>query len=207
MKYHIMPASYMFTKRIALVVALITVVPAIAFANPFIVDQSYSGANCGEGCAAVNIGNPVSHVQTFTPTFNAMDAVEVWVAAMTENSDTTTLRASVLSGGTVLGYSDVGVPDPPIYDRVPVHFDFLTPIALVPGNLYSLSIDVIGGELYGLGIAYGGDGYPWGRFNDYDVDLFFSEGLHPQNVPEPSLMVLLGISVMSIVGLRRWWRE
>ena len=26
-------------------------------------------------------------------------------------------------------------------------------------------------------------------------------------VPEPSLMVLLGISMMSIVGLRRWWKE
>ena len=27
------------------------------------------------------------------------------------------------------------------------------------------------------------------------------------SVPEPSLMVLLGISVMSLAGLRRWWRE
>lgn len=26
-------------------------------------------------------------------------------------------------------------------------------------------------------------------------------------VPEPSLMVLLGISVMSLVGLRRWWKD
>jgi hypothetical protein len=26
-------------------------------------------------------------------------------------------------------------------------------------------------------------------------------------VPEPSLMVLLGISVMSLAGLRRWWKE
>jgi hypothetical protein len=29
----------------------------------------------------------------------------------------------------------------------------------------------------------------------------------PVAVPEPSLMVLLGISVMSLVGLRRWWKE
>jgi len=26
-------------------------------------------------------------------------------------------------------------------------------------------------------------------------------------VPEPSLMVLLGISMMSVAGLRRWWKE
>ena len=29
----------------------------------------------------------------------------------------------------------------------------------------------------------------------------------PLPVPEPSLMVLLGISVMSLVGLKRWWKE
>jgi hypothetical protein len=27
------------------------------------------------------------------------------------------------------------------------------------------------------------------------------------SVPEPSLIVLLGISMMSVAGLRRWWRE
>jgi hypothetical protein len=27
------------------------------------------------------------------------------------------------------------------------------------------------------------------------------------SVPEHSLMVLLGISMMSVAGLRRWWKE
>jgi hypothetical protein len=27
------------------------------------------------------------------------------------------------------------------------------------------------------------------------------------STPEPSLMILLGIAVMSLVGLRRWWKE
>jgi len=27
------------------------------------------------------------------------------------------------------------------------------------------------------------------------------------NVPEPSLMILLGISVLSLAGLKRWWKE
>jgi len=26
-------------------------------------------------------------------------------------------------------------------------------------------------------------------------------------VPEPSIMVLLGISMMSLAGLRRWWKD
>ncbi len=29
----------------------------------------------------------------------------------------------------------------------------------------------------------------------------------PTSIPEPSIMVLLGISILSLTGLRRWWKE
>jgi hypothetical protein len=29
----------------------------------------------------------------------------------------------------------------------------------------------------------------------------------PNPVPEPSIMILLGISIASVVGLRKWWKE
>lgn len=33
------------------------------------------------------------------------------------------------------------------------------------------------------------------------------DNISVNTVPEPSLMVLLGISMMSLVGLRRWWKD
>ncbi len=36
---------------------------------------------------------------------------------------------------------------------------------------------------------------------------FYALAVRPASVPEPSLMVLLGISVLSLAGLKRWWKE
>ena len=52
----------------------------------------------------------------------------------------------------------------------------------------------------------------------FGEDSFSTPGTYPNissgnpgtltvSTPEPSLMVLLGISIMSVAGLRKWWRE
>jgi hypothetical protein len=67
------------------------------------------------------------------------------------------------------------------------------------------------GDLKYAWIFYFGSGAEgWYATDQKDRNLLawpVREGERLVPVPEPSLMVLLGISVISLVGLRRWWKE
>jgi len=64
--------------------------------------------------------------------------------------------------------------------------------------------------------SYSSDCAWYFNFNDgnqtwgYKIYYFYAWAVRPGNVstvPEPGILILLGISIMSVAGLRRWWRE
>ena len=56
-----------------------------------------------------------------------------------------------------------------------------------------------------LGPPDGNPTYVGDQFSSITVGFGLTQPINP--VPEPSLMVLLGISMASIAGLKRWWKE
>ena len=79
----------------------------------------------------------------------------------------------------------------------------------------SLVIDELAGldflDFYGASVANGGAvTFSYG-LRDNDTNQPFLLAQRPNEfatqVPEPGILILLGISMMSVAGLRRWWKE
>lgn len=91
-------------------------------------------------------------------------------------------------------------------------WQFEASVTLQPNTVYYFLTDTLAHTLVAVNQAYLG-GMIYRTFSDGDMyvpnansDAAFSLNTATA-VPEPSIMILLGISMMSIAGLRRWWRS
>lgn len=171
--------------------ALVACFVCHATAHPFQVDQ----ASEGPPASGFGISPGDAFGQEFTPTASALDVVEFGGGPHDPNS--LNLRVNIRAGaldGAILGTSQVAIVQaaPPM---LPVfHFDFASPVGLVPGNLYVLEpILEPGSATVGLPFLEPGP-YAGGRAIIHgsvrsDIDMVFRTGL---SVPEPATALLLG---------------
>lgn len=110
--------------------------------------------------------------------------------------------------GTNPGQYDVlDINDNAVFNGGTINFDFINSFTPLAGNYWDfLFADAITGwNTLNFTVDGLGSGLSW----EID-DITGGERLlitQAQAVPEPSLMVLLGISVLSLAGLRRCWKE
>ena len=150
--------------------------------------------------------------QSFTPTLTGLNFVELRMGDLESNGLGGVFNVLIRSGGNtagpVLGTSqDVTMPDSfghtLSFGGLPIRFDFLAPVPLVPGNLYAIQLSKVSGDLFTL---YGRqtDDYADGTSILFGVaisfqDFYFREGLV---VPEPSSFVLAALGLIGLVVLR-----
>ena len=186
-----------------------------------VVDQQNT---VGDGTLGDQVSNGKSLGQSFTPTLPSLNAVDL-VIQSSNVSDT--LQLSLLQGsgfgGTVLGTSGPLVLLQNFQTTTTLEFTFATPIALVPGNIYTYQLTETAFTPY-ANIDFGfypdvsfSNPYAGGQFFNPDgstfaeADWVFAEGLTaagvsaPGGVPEPSTWALLGLGVagLGVVTLRR----
>jgi hypothetical protein len=140
-------------------------------------------------------GNPNSYIysttlfQTFTPTLDAIETVEVTLGALPEfGFGNPTVRLYLFEGkgavGELLAFT---APQEVVGTEMKTyHFDFASSVALTPGNTYTLGIicdspdpvkwAVTVGNQYGGGSLVNGAGAEGNPPNFFDLD--FIEGLH-----------------------------
>ena len=179
---------------------------ACAAAHPFVVDQ----ASEGPPTSGFGISPGDAFGQEFTPTASALDVVEFGGGPHDPNS--IGLRVNIRAGaldGPILGTSQLAIVQgaPPM---LPVfHFDFASPVPLVPGNLYVLQpILEPGSATVGLPFLEPGP-YAGGRAIIHgtvrsDIDMIFRTGL---TVPEPAAAGLLMGGLASLLAATRWTRS
>ncbi|MDZ4847904.1 MAG: PEP-CTERM sorting domain-containing protein [Pirellulaceae bacterium] len=159
-----------------------------------VIDQQNVGTTIG--VTLVTVG------QSFTPTLPKIDAAEFSIQTFGQISS---VRLDVLEGngfnGAVLGSSspvNVFGTEPSFF-----HFDLNSPVALVPGNPYTLRLQSLDTtffvhastiDSYAGGTRYGASGLVEAG------DLTFTEGVHA--IPEPSSIALCA-SVLGITSLVR----
>jgi hypothetical protein len=111
-----------------------------------------------------------------------------------------------------------------VYDLYASTFQITTPAGPpLPAGTYYLTLGepfVQGNVTSAYGYTYlnwestHGSGYPQARVYSGTTGLYYtidSESFQiygtPATVPEPSIMAFLGICVISLVGLKRWWKD
>jgi hypothetical protein len=143
---------------------------------------------------SIQVFSPIG--QSFTPTLTSLDFFDVFTQDFVRNNGIgATLEIEIFSGvlQTLLGTSrSTTLPDD---YNAPTHFTFSTPIALVPGNLYSAQVIVLSGDNWALGSS-GSQSYSGGDeillgVPVTDNDLWFREGI-TVTAPESSTLLLLG---------------
>jgi len=147
--------------------------------------------------------------QSFTPTFSSISFATFSLHLFTVGSST--VQVNLLSGD---GYSGTLLASTPTQTLTnngfqQIEFDFASPVALTPGNVYTLQIAVISGSFMD---EADGDGNPYAGGQAYfsngtaftGHDLVFSEGTNPASVPEPTTLSMLGLAGLAMVGLRRF---
>jgi hypothetical protein len=172
-------------------------------AHPFQIDQGSDGSPFGGFGIDATTGNTIG--QEFTPTFNALDVVEIGLGPRDPNSFglKVNIRAGSLAGpivGTSLQAVVQGAPPaPPVF-----HFDFASPVPLVPGNLYVIQ-PILVQPTAPVGFSFldpppyaGGRAIIHGVIRD-DVDMIFRTGL---TVPEPSALMLCAIGAALLLRRR-----
>lgn len=187
---------------VATVAALTAVATTNVSAHPFRVDQASEGLPFGGYGIDATTGNTIG--QEFTPTFSALDVVEIGLGP--RDPSNFHLRVNIRAGsldGPVVGTSLPAIVQgaPP---TIPVfHFDFASRVPLVPGNLYVIQpiLDLPSGP---VGFPFldpapyaGGRPFIHTQFRD-DIDMIFRTGL---TVPEPATASLF--ATCAIVLLRR----
>lgn len=173
--------------------------PVTVMAHPFTIDQSNDETN-GFGTVPNTIHSLLFYSpegQSFTPTTNSLSVVELRTKDFAANDSLgATLKVNIRQGtmsGPIIGTSlTVTLPDSfGITDLLGsiTHFDFSTPVPLVPGNVYVLEVVFLSTDNWGLlsngnappfygGVtAYaGGQGFIQGVNPAPEFDLYFREG-------------------------------
>lgn len=195
--------------RIATALCACLLLPTIAAAHPFTIDQMQP--NLGSGPVFI-LSNDTG--QTFTPTLDSLEVVELWLMdTQPFDGATDTLSVGIFGmDGTLLGASaPQNFAD--VYGGGTVkltHFDF-APITLVPGMKYVIGFDVsttaafpsLAALGYELGTYTGGGIWRWStQFESQTADLVFTEGPAGPHVPEPAAMLMFGVALLGYAGRR-----
>jgi hypothetical protein len=142
--------------------------------------------------------------QTFRPSLNALDFVQVQGGILPDNSTTRSrvlLRAGGESGPLIAASSPLSIDDGAVLTRT---YLFETPVALNPGDLYYFGMDLLETDSPDtrmvVSIIDHGDPYPGGDLVvnglvNPGMDLWFREGLM---IPEPSPGHLLALGALAL---------
>jgi hypothetical protein len=178
--------------------ALVACFVGHAAAQSFLIDQ----ASEGPPSTGFGISPGDAFGQEFTPTASALDVVEIGLGPHDPNA--IGLRVNIRAGaldGAILGTSQLAVVQGAPPTLAVFHFDFASPVPLVPGNLYVLQpILEPGSATVGLpfldpGPYAGGRAIIHGAVRS-DLDLVFRTGL---TVPEPAAAGLLMGGLASVL--------
>ncbi len=146
----------------------------------------------------------ISVGQSFTPLLDSVGFVRLALIGATHGDTTNglfyvTMRSGSISG-PILGTSSVVTLDPSF--TALTSFDFPNPVAVTPGTTYFFDLTIQSGNRWAiLWDRYnypGGVGYASGVANSLN-DLWFREGII---VPEPGVVVLLGLGLLGYVVRR-----
>jgi hypothetical protein len=213
----------------AMCIAVALIGAIVGSARGDIIDQSYVPVTGQEFNTSFSGNLPMG--QEFTPTLNAVQFVKLYLQdAGSDIGPGTSFEVNIRSGtitGTILGTSSVvAVPDNlnlgigNLANFTVTRFDFTTPVALTPGQVYVIDIVqlppiVVGNSNFeAAGGPLNSSTYPGGRaiVNGAampNFDFAFQEGI-PTAVPEPASIVLCGIGLAGLgvrakrrVGARR----
>jgi len=166
----------------------------------FTVDQSNEPAS--GAFFSIPLNSPIG--QEFTPSQDSLDVVEMLTATpfpVPNVSLLVNIRQGSI-GGPVLGTSfTVFMPDN-FVGMTETEFDFPSSVALVPGLLYVMQIQLSSGVNWG--VFGGGPTYTGGRAiisgePQSQTDLWFREG---PAVPEPSSLLLVFVGLAAFGGLK-----
>lgn len=189
--------------------------PTVAAAHPYVIDQAHPYLGGGTGTVFI-LSNDIG--QTFTPTLNSLNVVELWLMDTGPFDGATETLAVNIYGldGTVLGSSGPQI-FPDLYGGgVPVltHFD-LAPVTLVPGTKYVIGFNVsttgafvtLGAAGYDPGTYVGGGFWRWSTIAESQTaDISFLEG-PAARVPEPASMMMFAVGLLGYVGRRHFARH
>lgn len=171
-----------------------------AHSAPITVDQ--------ENVAPTNSSGPggLTNGQSFTPTLTAIDAAEFLLRS---DGASSTLHLEVRQGqgltGTLLGSSGQVTIGGALSE---VHFDLLSTVSLLPGNLYTLVLaldsgDSFAGDMSTLNPYAGGLAINNSNSTFSARDFWFREGTHEAQVPVPATLGLLVLGLAGVVSGRR----
>jgi hypothetical protein len=184
-----------------IILILITALSGAGFASAqgtLVYDQQSTGLV--EGSIGLN-QTPIG--QSFTPTLDSIDFLNIQLATGTFASTIAVNLRSDSITGAILGTSmSVTVPSNSTGNSM-YEFLFSNPVSLTPGTKYYFEPVVVGGGNAGLNISFvqytGGDAIINGTTLT-DRDFWFQEGII---VPEPSSSALFVVSVFFMLWHRR----
>ena len=151
--------------------------------------------------------------ESFTPSQSSLNFVTL---NFTNNSaNTSNGRVTILSGsgpgGAVQGTSSVtSITGGTGNSNVPFTFTFAVPVALTPGQSYTIQfqdsannpflfLDGSGGNPYASGLSYAVSG--GSNFASANYDFQFQEGTQATSTPEPSSVAAFGLTFLGAGGL------
>jgi hypothetical protein len=162
----------------------------------FVYDQQSTGAV--DGSLSLN-QTPLG--QSFTPTLDAIDFLELQlINGVAASTFTVNLRSDSISGPILGTTAPVAYTSSGIYD-----FLFSNPVSLTPGTKYYFEPVVSSGgfaQTYITFIQYTGGDLIQSGVTRTDRDLWFREGI-VSNVPEPSSMALFLLGGSALFWHRR----
>ncbi len=187
----------------SLIVAIVALTPLAATqaAHPFAVDQASEGNPFGGYGIDVQTDDTIG--QEFTPTFSALDVVEIGLGPHDRNSLGVKVNIRVASVDGPIIDTSLLATTPPLPVLPPYyHFDFASRVPLVPGNLYVIQPFLVQPSapvafaFLDPGPYVGGRPIIHGVVRN-DIDMVFRTGL---TVPEPPAFVHVAGAVAGILA-------